>query len=71
MIKNAFKTVFITGLVFMIISCGGAGDNEGSSTTTNSFTLLKTMDISQNLSPEGEKVGRPDVIAIENTLYLA
>ena len=71
MINNVFKTVLFTGFVFMIISCGGAGDNEGSSATTNSFTLLKTMDISQKLSPEGEKVGRPDVIAIENTLYLA
>lgn len=38
---------------------------------TNNYTLLETIDISEKLSPEGEPVGRPDVIGIANTLYFA
>jgi hypothetical protein len=37
--------------------------------TAKAQTLIKTADISSILSPDG--VGRPDVIAIEDTLYLA
>ena len=36
-----------------------------------SYTLLKTLDISPILAPDGSGVGRPDVIAIEDELYLA
>jgi len=39
--------------------------------STNALTLLHTIDISQTLSPEGDGVGRPDVIAIGDELYLA
>ncbi len=38
-------------------------------TTVKSQTLINTVDISSILSPDG--VGRPDVIGIEDTLYLA
>ncbi|MCP4799302.1 MAG: hypothetical protein GY893_05070 [bacterium] len=37
----------------------------------DSYTLLNTIDISPILSPSGNGVGRPDVVAIGDELYLA
>jgi len=69
--KNKFiklfkQTVIVTIFSMILVACGGGGTDPQS---TSSFTLLNTVDISQILSPSG--VGRPDVIAIGDTLYLA
>ena len=78
--------IFTIIMTMVIVSCqsvtSSVGDKENETVEKNSqtdigqagdetsYTLLNTIDISQILSPNGKGVGRPDVIAIGNELYL-
>jgi len=66
--------------IFLLVSAGlllssyVSGENDYGfvpSQSENSYTLLKTIDISDVLSPDGDRVRRPDVIAIGDELYLS
>ncbi len=62
-------------LCLFIIACtasaGYSHDETDNPADSGSLTLLNTIDISPILSPNGDRVGRPDVVAIGDTLYLA
>ena len=67
------KNIFLTLILAFLIGCGSDSSSKDEQNSGNSFELLKTIDITQKLSPEPNMngVGRPDVIAIEDKLYLA
>ena len=64
------KNIFLTLILVFMLGCGSSSQNEQNN---NSFKLLKTIDITQKLSPEPNMngVGRPDVVSIGDELYLA
>jgi len=63
--------IFIIALTFLVGCGSGNSYAKDEQNNNNSFELLNTIDISSILSPNGGGVGRPDVIAIEDELYLA
>lgn len=64
------KTILLLQIIIFLSACSKPTDIIDPQ-PENNYTLLKTIDISEILSPNGDGVGRPDVIAIGNELYLA
>ncbi len=67
---NNMKTILLLQIVIFFSACSKPTDTLDPQ-PENSYTLLKTIDISEMLSPNGNGVGRPDIIAIGDELYLA
>ncbi len=69
--KNNFMRIVVFLFVAILLNaCQSIADIDEIE-PKESYTLLKTIDISQILSSNGDGVGRPDVIAIGDELYLA
>jgi hypothetical protein len=71
--NRSFTQLCVLLLVGIVLncSCSSVFDASTGSESETPYTLLNTIDITQKLSANSSPVGRPDVIAIQNELFLA